>query len=199
MNTRTQIIVDTTIVLAFSVLIHYGIYQNSKISELEHLFTVSTERNRINDDQLRDVTYSLINRSHENDVELAKNQGRSEGILVAIKDPAVTEEYHELWHDGYYQGLSQNEHTVEDISASSYKDGYHTGMDDALRDMGLVDHPKYVDRRRVQDVSDDGPTPHTKAELIKGRAKLRELIEPEFDKKIKAVIEEAKTRITKED
>ena len=199
MNTRTQIIADTTIVLAFSMMIHYGIYQNNQINQLEHLFTVSTERNRINDDQLQDITYSLINRGHENDLELAKNQGRSEGILVAIKDPTVTEEYHQLWHDGYYQGLAQNEYTVEDISASSYENGYHTGMDDALRDAGLVKHPEYVDRKRVQDVSDDGPTPYTKAELVKGRAKLREAIEPEFDKKIKAVIEEAKTKITKED
>ena len=197
MNTRTQIIVDITIVLAFSVLIHYGIYQNSKISELEHLFTVSTERNRINDDQLREITYSLLNRNHENDVELAKNQGRSEGILVAIKDPSVTDEYHELWHDGYYQGLAQNEYTVEDVADSSYKEGYHNGIDDALRDSGEI-HPGYVERQRVQDVSDDS-SPHTKAELIKGRAKLREVIEPEFDKKIKAIINEAKTRITKED
>lgn len=193
---RSQIFVDVVFVLVVSCFIHLTIYQHNEIQNLEYLNTVSVERNRINDDQLRDVMYSMINKGHENDIELAKNQGRSEGILVAIKDPEITDDYHELWHDGYYQGLVQNDYTIESATSTSYKDGYHTGMDDALRDMGLVDHPQYTDRERKQDISE--PSNLTQAEIIKGRAKLREAIEPEFDKKIKGLIDEQKAKLTNE-
>jgi hypothetical protein len=137
----------------------------------------------------------MINRSNENDLELAKNQGRSEGILVAIKDPEVTEEYHELWHDGYYRGMAQNEFSIETLTASSYEEGYHSGIEDALRDSGEI-HPEYTDREQTQDISE--PSILTKAEIIKGRAKLRATLEPEFDKKIKDLIDDQKVKLTKE-
>ncbi len=39
-------------------------------------------------------------------MELAKNQGRIEGILT-IKDPEEKKDYNEIWHAGYYNGLEQ--------------------------------------------------------------------------------------------
>jgi hypothetical protein len=192
---RSQIFVDIVFVLVVSFFIHFTIHQHNTIQDLEHFNTVITERSRINDDQLREVMYSMINRSNENDLELAKNQGRSEGILVAIKDPEVTEEYHELWHDGYYRGMAQNEFSIETLTASSYEEGYHSGIEDALRDSGEI-HPEYTDREQTQDISE--PSILTKAEIIKGRAKLRATLEPEFDKKIKDLIDDQKVKLTKE-
>ncbi len=190
---RSQIFVDVVFVLVVSFFIHFTIHQHNTIQDLEHLNTVSTERNRINDDQLRDVMYSMMRTGHDNDLELAKNQGRSEGILVAIKDPEVTEEYHELWHDGYYRGMAQNEFSLETVTASSYEEGYHTGIEDALRESGEI-HPEYTDREKTQDISESSTL--TKAEIIKGRAKLRSNLEPEFDKKIKDLIDKEKAKIT---
>ncbi len=192
---RSQIFVDVVFVLVVSFFIHFTIHQHNTIQDLEHFSMVITERGRINDDQLREVMYSMINRSNENDLELAKNQGRSEGILVAIKDPEVTKEYHELWHDGYYRGMAQNEFSIETLTASSYEEGYHSGIEDALRDSGEI-HPEYTDREQTQDISE--PSILTKAEIIKGRAKLRATLEPEFDKKIKDLIDDQKVKLTKE-
>ena len=191
---RSQIFVDVVFVLVVSFFIHFTIHQHNTIQDLEHFNTVITERSRINDDQLREVMYSMINRSNENDLELAKNQGRSEGILVAIKDPEVTEEYHELWHDGYYRGMAQNEFSLESVTTSSYEEGYHNGIDDALRDAGIT-HPEYTEREQTQDIAE---TSSLDPEIIKGRAKLRAILEPEFDKKIKDLIDDQKVKLTKE-
>ncbi len=191
---RSQIFVDIVFVLVVSFFIHFTIHQHNTIQDLEHFNTVITERSRINDDQLREVMYSMINRSNENDLELAKNQGRSEGILVAIKDPEVTEEYHELWHDGYYRGMAQNEFSLESVTTSSYEEGYHNGIDDALRDAGIT-HPEYTEREQTQDIAE---TSSLDPEIIKGRAKLRAILEPEFDKKIKDLIGDQKAKLTNE-
>ena len=191
---RSQIFVDIVFVLVVSFFIHLTIYQHNTIQDLEHFNMIVTERGRINDDQLREVMYSMINRGNENDVELAKNQGRSEGILVAIKDPEVTDEYHELWHDGYYRGMAQNEFSLESVTTSSYEEGYHNGIDDALRDAGIT-HPEYTEREQTQDIAE---TSSLDPEIIKGRAKLRAILEPEFDKKIKDLIGDQKAKLTKE-
>ena len=191
---RSQIFVDVVFVLVVSFFIHFTIHQHNTIQDLEHFSMVITERGRINDDQLREVMYSMINRGNENDVELAKNQGRSEGILVAIKDPEVTDEYHALWHDGYYRGMDQKDFSLESVTTSSYEEGYHNGIDDALRDAGIT-HPEYTEREQTQDIAE---TSSFDPEIIKGRAKLRAILEPEFDKKIKDLIGDQKAKLTNE-
>ena len=191
---RSQIFVDAVFVLVVSFFIHLTIHQHNTIQDLEHFSMVITERGRINDDQLREVMYSMINRGNENDLELAKNQGRSEGILVAIKDPEVTDEYHALWHDGYYRGMDQKDFSIESVTTSSYKEGYHNGIEDALKDSGKI-HPEYTEREQTQDITE---TPSLDPEIIKGRAKLRVLLEPEFDKKIKDLVEDQKVKLTNE-
>jgi len=191
---RSQIFVDVVFVLVVSFFIHLTIHQHNTIQDLEHFNMIVTERGRINDDQLREVMYGMINRGNENDVELAKNQGRSEGILVAIKDPEVTDEYHELWHDGYYRGMAQNEFSLESVTTSSYEEGYHSGINDALRDAGIT-HPEYTEREQTKDIAE---TSSLDPEIIKGRAKLRAILEPEFDKKIKDLIDDQKAKLTNE-
>jgi hypothetical protein len=192
---RSQIFVDVVFVLVVSFFIHFTIHQHNTIQDLEHFSMVITERGRINDDQLREVMYSMINRGNENDVELAKNQGRSEGILVAIKDPEVTDEYHALWHDGYYRGMDQKDFSIESVTTSSYEEGYHNGIEDALKDTGQQTHPEYTEREQTQDIPE---TSSLDPEIIKGRAKLRATLEPEFDKKIKDLIDDQKVKLTKE-
>lgn len=119
-------LIDFVLVFTISVLVHYVVYQNSTIERLDHFIMVSTERNRINDDQVRDLTNSMISKSHENDATMLRSQGIVEGILTAIKEPDATEQYHEVWHDGYYRGLDQNEF----VSERFYDKGYLDAMED---------------------------------------------------------------------
>jgi len=120
--------IDCGLVLIISGLSHYMIYQNNQIEKLDHFIAVSIERNRINDDQVRDLTTSMLNQSHKNDATLLRSQGVVEGILTAIKEPDATEQYHDVWHDGYYRGLDQNEFVSERL----YDKGYFDAVNDAM-------------------------------------------------------------------
>lgn len=181
---RSQAIVDLIFVAVITVCVHYIIHVNN-------LLEISETRSKINDDQLSEIMFSLINGSTDNDIQLAKNQGVTEGILKTIRNEDATDEFHELWHNGYYSGLEQNKYIAE----NSYEDGYHTGMEHALRDVGLS-HPQYEERPVTQDISEEKYLPEV--EVIKTRAKLRSEIEPEFDKKMKNLIEESESKLTSE-
>ena len=105
----------------------YNIYQSSKIDSLMLITTASVTRESINDDNFRDA---FISTSQHNDLELAKNQGRIEGILlIATKQKIDESDMAQVWHDGYYRGLEQAKDTVEmlkngknDIDSKTKKD-----------------------------------------------------------------------------
>ena len=92
------------VVLALSV--GYNVYQTSQIGSLTVISKASEVRENINDDNFRDAFITL---SQKNDIELAKNQGKIEGILLIVSKQKLEEsEYAQIWHDGYYRGLEQN-------------------------------------------------------------------------------------------
>ncbi len=179
-----------TFTLALSAIVvlgtvaNYGIYQQKQISDIKSQLEISEQRNKINEDQLNEYVFTSFNQMNKNDIELAKNQGRSEAILSAIKEPEQEEEFHVIWHDGYYQGLDQNRF----VAKNSYTEGYHLGIDHALRDAG-IDHPYYdntlVPKQKIEEVSEK----EAKG-TIKANASVRTHNSEEFERTIKEYIED---------
>jgi hypothetical protein len=102
--TRFHVLFDVAVIVLITGLFHININQR-------HNLEMSARRNSINEDQIRELMSIAIQGSHQNHLELAQGQGKVEGILSAIKNEDITEQYGSVWHDGYYQGLDQHEYT----------------------------------------------------------------------------------------
>lgn len=103
-------------------------YQYTQSNRIHFLYECEKERSRINDDQIRDNILKMIGDIREQNVDMARNQGRMDGIIAAINNMQLGEnnEYNRIWHDGYYRGTSQAEYLAE----SSYEAGYHKATED---------------------------------------------------------------------
>lgn len=103
-------------------------YQYSSSKRIEFLFECERERARINDDQMRDNLVKMIGDMRDQNMEIARGQGRIDGIISAINNIKMEDgnEYSRVWHDGYYRGTSQAEYVAE----SSYEAGYHKATED---------------------------------------------------------------------
>ena len=103
-------------------------YQYSTSRRIEFLYECEKERSRINDDQIRDNILKMIGDIREQNVDIARSQGRMDGIIAAINNMKLDDgnEYSRIWHEGYYRGTSQAEYLAE----SSYESGYHKATED---------------------------------------------------------------------
>lgn len=115
--------------LAFSVfgLAAFSFYQNSKIEQLNMVNTINQSGSKLNDDNFREVLFTMLHELRNNTVENSKNIGKVEGILaVATNQKPSANDYTKIWHDGYYRGMNQ----IEDVGAAEYIRGYHAACDD---------------------------------------------------------------------
>mgnify|MGYP006287884937 CR=1 FL=1 len=105
-----------------------NIYQFTSSKRIEFLYDCERERARINDDQIRDNLLKMITDIREQNIEIARNQGRIDGIISAVNNMKLDDgnEYSRIWHDGYYRGTSQAEYMAE----SGYEAGYHKATED---------------------------------------------------------------------
>lgn len=103
-------------------------YQYSNAKRIEFLYECEKERSRINDDQMRDNLLKIIGDVRDQNMDIARGQGRIDGIIAAINNMKLDDanEYTKIWHDGYYRGTSQAEYVAE----SSYEAGYHKATED---------------------------------------------------------------------
>lgn len=99
----------------------YNVYQTTQVGKLSVIAKASEARESINDDNFRDA---FISTSQRNDIELAKSQGRIEGILLVVSKQKLEEsDYSQIWHDGYYRGLEQAKETKENsVDTNKSKD-----------------------------------------------------------------------------
>jgi hypothetical protein len=115
--------------LIFSVcaIAGYSIYQHNRIEQLTLLNTLNVSGSKLNDDNFRDVLFTMIHDLRNNNIENSKNIGKVEGILaVATNQKPDSNEYSKIWHEGYYRGMNQ----IEEVGASEYVRGYHAACDD---------------------------------------------------------------------
>tara|TARA_R110000751_G_scaffold147711_5_gene252389 strand:- start:2081 stop:2419 length:339 start_codon:yes stop_codon:yes gene_type:complete len=104
--TRSQLFIDAAFLLILSVGVHYSM-------NVHHQLQMSEQRNNINEDQIQDIMGQLLESLSEDNLELAKNQGHTQGLLT-INEPAEKKAYMEIWHAGYYNGIEQ-EKNHEDL------------------------------------------------------------------------------------
>lgn len=115
--------------LVFSVfgLAAFSFYQNRKIEQLNMVNTLTQSGSKLNDDNFRDVLFTMLHDLRNNTIENSKNIGKVEGILaVATNQKPDANDYTKIWHDGYYRGMNQ----IEDVGAAEYIRGYHAACDD---------------------------------------------------------------------
>jgi len=164
--------------------VNFSLYQARQVSTYKNLLEVSEKRNELNSDQLNELFLTQFKSLENNDVVLAKNQGVLEGLLKTINptQDEMTSSYGSIWHDGYEQGLEQNKW----VATESYTEGYHLGIDHALRDIGS-DHPAF------RYTSENGDEDKVDIETTKGLVKAKSInrsSEEEFELQIKKYIEE---------
>jgi hypothetical protein len=103
------------IIFAAFILIASGafnIYQYTAISKYKLMYDVITERSRINEDEFREIFVARNNDLRDNTIELARNQGRIEGMIAAgqnmpIQDSDVSALYHASADAGYQNAMYQ--------------------------------------------------------------------------------------------
>lgn len=106
----------------------YAIYTHSQISKLQMINKIGSEARVLNDDNFRDVMFSLMHDIRNNTIENSRNTGKVEGMLSVISNQKPSDsETSALWHAGYYRGIDQQ----NDIAALAYEEGYHKACDDA--------------------------------------------------------------------
>lgn len=168
--------------------VNYSIYQEKQISHYKGLLEIEEKRSSVNEDQLNELVLRELKYLGENDIELAKNQGISEGILQTINptENQVNSKFGTIWHDGYNQGLEQNKW----VASNSYTEGYHLGIQDALRDIG-ADHPAFKYASEVNPTEENDENKYD-LETAKGAVKARALNrvnEESFEQQIEKYIE----------
>ena len=68
-----------------------------------------------------------VNSVKNENMELAKNQGKIEGIISVVNNiKPESNDISAIWHSGYYRGMDQ----VEYVRLTSYEDGYHRACED---------------------------------------------------------------------
>jgi hypothetical protein len=102
-----------TIAIAVLVVVSigYNFYQYFQNTNYQSIVQTSILRENINDDSFREL---ILGYQNSNSLELAKNQGRIEGILLVVSKQKLEEsDLSQIWHDGYYRGMEQNKLTNE--------------------------------------------------------------------------------------
>ena len=114
-------------VACFIAMASYAIYSNYQLGRLQMINKIGSEARVLNDDNFRDVMFSLLNDIRNNTIESSRNTGRVEGMIAVISNQKPSDsETSALWHAGYYRGIDQQ----NDIAALAYEEGYHRACDD---------------------------------------------------------------------
>lgn len=120
-------LIISCLIFSTCALTGYAIYQHSRIEQLALVNTINQSGTKLNDDNFREVYFTMMNDLRNNTIENSKNIGKVEGILaVATNQKPDANDYTKIWHDGYYRGMNQ----IEDVGAAEYVRGYHAACDD---------------------------------------------------------------------
>lgn len=120
-------LIISCLIFATCALAAFSIYQHNRIEQLAMVNTLNQSGSKLNDDNFRDVYFTVLHDLRNNTIENSKNIGRVEGILSAISNQKPdSNDFTKIWHDGYYRGMNQ----IEDVSAAEYVRGYHAACDD---------------------------------------------------------------------
>ena len=112
-------------ILACSVLTNgYQIYRIDNMKSVQDLLM---QKDSLTQSGFNEILYGHINSVKNENIELAKNQGKIEGIISVVNNiKPESNDISAIWHSGYYRGMDQ----VEYVRLVSYEDGYHRACED---------------------------------------------------------------------
>ena len=139
MNTFAKKIAVFCAVASFFTLANYSIGLQKEISRLEGIVQLEDLRSNVNGEWLSELLYSRMSDLNGLTSESLVQQGRLEGIAAFLRNE---QDFSSIWHEGYEQGLSQNEY----IADMKYEDGYHAAMEDVY-----PDHAVIIEKRPVEE------------------------------------------------
>lgn len=110
-----------------AISIGANIVQQYKIGNYGMYSDLMNQKDSFTQNGYSELLISHLNGIKTEQMEVAKNQGKIEGILSVVNNARPEEnEISSIWHSGYYRGLNQ----VEDVRAMAYEDGYHRATED---------------------------------------------------------------------
>ena len=139
MNTFTKKISVFCAAASFFTLANYSIGLQKEVSRLESIVQLEDLRSNVNSEWLSEILYSRMSDLNGLTSESLIQQGRLEGITAFLRNE---ENFSSTWHEGYEQGLTQNEYIAE----MKYEDGYHAAMEDVY-----PDHAVIIEKRPVEE------------------------------------------------
>lgn len=98
-SSTRQFFFYASILLFVQVALCFAIRQTYLADTRGQLVEILKRESKIQDDQIRELTYELVNVTR--DLEHAQTKGHVEGILSFMARP---EYYSEVWHSGYDRG-----------------------------------------------------------------------------------------------
>lgn len=106
-----------------------------------------SQKDSLTQSGFNEILYTHVNGVKNENVEIAKNQGKIEGILTMVNNiKPETNEISAIWHSGYYRGMDQ----VEYVRQTAYEDGYHRACDDMSCPAGFA-NPSNNNRKPMID------------------------------------------------
>ena len=85
-----------------------------KNDRMNHTVLLIDQKDKLQQQQMNEFLMVMYNRTNENIVEVARGQGRVEGMLAVIHNQKPNEsESSAIWHAGYHRGLDQNEYVAK--------------------------------------------------------------------------------------
>lgn len=78
---------------------HYTLNLQRKVDQLEAMSKLSIQKDKLDNDQIRDLMYSVQQLTTKN--ETLKTEGFVQGVVSAVNRPNY---YQSIWHAGYDRG-----------------------------------------------------------------------------------------------
>lgn len=93
-----------------------NIFLFKEVQNLKMLKEVASERSKISDDEFRDIFFSYIRQQTENNLELARGQGRQEALTsLAANLPVQESDTSAIFHAGYQSGYNTSLQLIDSV------------------------------------------------------------------------------------
>jgi hypothetical protein len=138
-------------ILAVSVTLN--VYSLGQISRMKEVQSIAYQKDSLISNGYDELVIAYLNELKSNNLEIAKGQGKIEGIIAAALNFKPEENQHTaIWHAGYNRGSETAEYT----RSVYYKEGYHKACEDlncpAKFDEKAQDRKKKIEVKKEDEV-----------------------------------------------
>jgi hypothetical protein len=96
------------LVLVLGVSLGFNGWSYYKIDRLTSIVSIIDQKDKLQQQQMNDFTMIMYQKTNENVVEVARQNGKIEGMLAVMSGQKPdASETSQIWHAGYYRGLDQ--------------------------------------------------------------------------------------------